>query len=162
MLRAWLVDANFIFVLVSISSYVSFSLAYIRLFHPMNVYFFTSLGAYLFSSCSSVTIIYFFLCSCTWDLGSQCCKYTLTRSHAQYVNAFWVHNIEDWRAFHVLLQDFFCGRNIDSLKSCWQKWSLPMLQKQGTVMRESLPAGERLPITLRFVASCTYRPITDI
>ena len=62
MLRAWLVDANFIFVLVSISSYVSFSLAYIRLFHPMNVFFFTSLGAYLFSSCSSVTIrpIYFF------------------------------------------------------------------------------------------------------
>ena len=55
-----MVDANFIFILVSISSYVSFSLAYIRLFHPMNVYFFTSLGAYLFSSCSSVTIIYFF------------------------------------------------------------------------------------------------------
>ena len=42
MLRAWMVDANFIFILVSISSYVSFSFAYIRLFHPMHV-FFTSL-----------------------------------------------------------------------------------------------------------------------
>ena len=34
MLGAWMVDANFIFILVSISSYVSFSLACIRLFHP--------------------------------------------------------------------------------------------------------------------------------
>ena len=51
MLGAWMVDANFIFILVSISSYVSFSLACIRLFHTMHVFF---LLLYLFSSCSSV------------------------------------------------------------------------------------------------------------
>ena len=45
MLGAWMVDANFIFILVSISSYVSFSLTCIRLFHPRlcMVCFFTSL-----------------------------------------------------------------------------------------------------------------------
>ena len=87
----WMVDANFIFILVFTSSYFCFIL---RMRHGLFILSHLFIMCCLYSThfhhlCSSHIVntfylVFYFLSSCTRNLAhkSQCCKYTLTEPHA--------------------------------------------------------------------------------
>ena len=86
---------------------LSFSLASFQLFHPAHGLFGFIL-CYFLSRAYTFSIMFsqhFFSKFLHPEFGSQCCKYTLTEPPAPKMhvhtpgtaNAFWGHNIEDWR-----------------------------------------------------------------
>ena len=87
----WMVDANFIFILVFTSSYFCFILRMQHGLFILSHFIYNVLPLlYTFSSfmfiphCKYFLSCIFFLSSCTRNLAhkSQCCKYTLTEPHA--------------------------------------------------------------------------------
>ena len=77
----------------------------------------------------------------------------------------WLRRRSNFGAFHTLLQELRAEDNTEFLKFLRMEprhfhnildLTLPLIQRQDTVMRTAIPAAERLAVTLRFLASGRY------
>ena len=89
----WMVDANFIFILVLISSYFRsvwhpFGCLILCMVYLNSSYFIYFVLVSLYTFSSHIVTTFFFSSSCTRNLApkSQCCKYTLTEPHAPTIH----------------------------------------------------------------------------